>query len=201
MSSGELELPSFEGYDESMSLADELGLTALDTTIVPPPSKAKVGAESWWLPEEDAPTIEMTVTKVDGEIEVNALKKINGILESAALQSIFTLNQPMMVTVKSDGGYRKVAHMGGERFMPKSLYRGVKSVIIVCSMESSSSQVAEFSKADASRAFSGFDKWYDGLLGQHESNVLVGAKITETEVEEEASKRYEAQGDTNFGSW
>ena len=199
MSSGELEII---GYDESMSLADEIGLTALDTTIVPPPlSKTTVEAERWWLPEKDAPTIEMTVTKVDGEIEVNALKKINGILQSADLQKVFTLNQPMMVTVKSDKGFRKVALMGNEKFMPKSLYRGVKSVIIVCSMEGSSSQVAEFSKADASRAFDGFDEWYDGLLSQHESNVLVGAKITEAEVEEEASKRYEAQGDTNFGSW
>lgn len=136
--------------------------------------------------------------------EENSLVKINSLISTEIFSEFFIYNQPGSVTVKSeDGSFSKKRVIGGERFLIKRAYKGKKSTIFVFDVEGSSwkGKQAELSKADASRFLTGFDDWYEKLMGAHDSKVLSDAKKPAEVIEKEASERYEAQGDTSFGSW
>lgn len=139
----------------------------------------------------------------DKDSKENALDKMN---EALAKQDVSArtveLNQPCSVTMTDKvGGYFKKPHIGGEKFLITRVYQGKKDLIIVCkSLESAKSSIeAEFTKADATRGLTGFNKWFDNLLVSHEERVLSEHKGTVEE--KDAKDRYAEVGDKSFGSW
>ncbi|CAB4121735.1 hypothetical protein UFOVP26_14 [uncultured Caudovirales phage] len=198
--------------DEWLKLADAIADMEIDTKIdIPKPKKlsplyiSEDGGkeiEAIWIDELADEDIAEVVEDASEHQEENALVKINSLIGTERFSEFFIYHQPGSVTVKNDdGSFSKKRALGGERFLIKRAYKGKKSTIFVFDVEGWKGKSAELSKFDASRYLTGFDSWYDKLMGEHGDRVLTEAKKPAVVVEKEASERYEAQGDTNFGSW
>jgi hypothetical protein len=200
--------------DDWLKLADAIADMEIDTKIEPT-SKVKRSSLDF-ISEEDEKGIEAiwkahmsgheesaeAVEDVSEHEEQSALFRINSLINTEKFTESFIYDQPGSVTVKGDDGtFAKKKVFGGEKFSIKRVYKGRKSTIFVFNVQGWKGKTAELSKLEASKYLTGFDSWHDRLMNEHNDRVLTDAKKLAVVLEKEASERYEAQGDKNFGSW
>lgn len=196
-----------------LEIADAIADMKLDDVLVekkPKEKLGKVGISDIRGTEIDAIWIDEAADFDEDKLkhiasfheEKNALVKINDIIAVQDFAKVFHANAPYSATTKDESGnFKKKRILGGEKFTAVRAYKGKKSTIFVFNVDGWKGITAELTKADASKYLNGFDDWYDRIMSEHGERVLRDAKKTVVEVEKEASERYEAQGDTNFGSW
>lgn len=140
-------------------------------------------------------TQEDVITAAAGVI-VDALKK-NG--------ATFMLQTAESLTVRTERGYRKTPHIGGEDFAVKSAYVGkVKGIIMVFEpVMASDYKTMEMPFDECKEKLAGFDATVQrlGLGGKIEEITEVRRKEIQAEMAEIQAKAYDDAPDIGFGDW
>lgn len=127
---------------------------------------------------------------------VDALKK-NG--------ATFMLQTAESLTVKTQRGYRKTPHIGGEDFSVKDAYVGrVKGIIMVFEpVMASDYQTMEMPFDECKEKLAGFEVTVNrlGLGGKVEEITEVRRKEIQAEIAETQAKAYDNSPDIGFGDW
>ena|GEM_PF-2241991 len=150
---------------------------------------------------------EMATTEMS-EVSKAALEKLAAEMQKGfeSAKPVVTLLAPESLTVlMTSKGYQKAGHIGGEEFVPQSIYLGKKGKLIACfkPREAAAYQHAEMPVDDALVKMAGFAEAAEASCADGYKSRMndIKKEVTQQRDAERLAEKADVYKDIGFGSW